>query len=360
MNLFTKSLITLFTTALFTQTLSAKTTICYKFNWEKPSTIETEKLDGGECNGDYSFKEMKKNGWFLKDIKIEKSKNKGLNYSYIFTDQELVSINKIDFMKNKYAKLNYNAFKAKVKNIGNDSVIINKGDLRPGQSAIIEHTYENGQSIIVSSAYVVDSNNSTTTLKLMPFLDIKQNAIPTAARTVEDGDTAIINYLYNASIIIAPSQDAFSQTRKKYADINFLHSDIFGAKLKFEEEPLPSKATIQEFAMSQNIGTIFFVIGSKLYIVDSRTFTVIDQDTISYNFVQDEKMPFYTRVDNIEKSVITSLLNFSEWTKFIKDFLEDKRTEDEILLEDQIQNDELKVKVEIYNNYYKTLLGLNK
>lgn len=105
---------------------------------------------------------------------------------------------------------------------------------------------------------------------------------------------------------------------------------------------------------------LYFVIGSKLYIVDSRTFSIIDENTISYNFVQDEKMPFYTRIDKIEKSAISSLLNISEWSKFIKDFLEDNRTDDEILLEDELKSGDLNVKVEIYNNYYKTLLGLNK
>lgn len=214
MNLLTKSLIALFTTTLLTQSLYAKTTICYKLNWDKPSTIETEKLDGGECKSDYSFKDMKKNGWYLKDLKIEKSKNQGLNYTYIFTDKKLISLDKIDFMKNKYAKLNYSSQKASVKKIDEDTVVVKIGNLRPGQSAVIQHTYKNGQSLIVASAYIVDSNNDSSTLKLMPFLDIKQNAIPTTNRKVVDGDTAIINFLYNASIIIAPSQDAFTQTRK--------------------------------------------------------------------------------------------------------------------------------------------------
>jgi len=359
MNLITKSVTALFATILLSQSAYAKDTTCFKFNWEKPSTIETVKLDGGECKGEYTFKEMKENGWFLKDITIEKGKE-GLNYSYIFTDKELISINKIDLMDNKLAKLDYQTAYARVKKISEDTITVNKGDLRPGQSAVIEHIYDQDKSMIVASAYVVDSNETSSTMKIMPFLDIKQNAIPTANRGVEDGDIAIINYLYNASLIIAPSQDAFKQTRDKYPDINFIHSDVFGARLKIDEEPLPSKQTIQEFAMTQNLGTVFFILGSQLYIVDSRTFTILDQETITYNFTEDEKMPFYTRVENIEKSVISSLLNISEWSKLIKDFLEDDRTEDEILLEDQIESGNFEIKAEIYNSYYKTLLGLNK
>ncbi len=89
MKLLSKSLITVFTTIMLTQALQADTTICYKKDWKSPSTIETTKLDGGLCNGDLSYKDMLKKGWYLKDIKIERAKQ-GLNYSYILTDKKLV------------------------------------------------------------------------------------------------------------------------------------------------------------------------------------------------------------------------------------------------------------------------------
>lgn len=359
MKLLTKGLVTVFVTSLLVQGLSAKTTICYKNNWNSPSTIESEKLDGGECNSDFSFKDMTKKGWFLKDIKITKGKE-GLNYSYILTDEKLVNINNSDFMDNKYTKLEYKPMVARLSNVDGDSATIAIGNLRVGQSAVIQHNYENKKSLLVANAYVVSSNNSTSTLKLMPFLDLKQNAIPTSNRKAVNGDIVIVNYLYDASLIIAPSQDAFSATRAKYRDNNFLHSDLFGTKLKTEGEPLPSKEVIQDYAISQNIGTIFFIIDSSVYIVDTKTFAILEKDTISYNFVEDKKMPFYTRVERIEKNVFKSFLDYKGWLSFIDSFLgDDKRSEEEQLLEDEIEAGELSVKGEIYNNYYKTILGIN-
>lgn len=358
MKLLSKTIITVFTTTLLAQGLNAATTLCYKNDWKSPSTIETAELDGGECKGIYSYQDMLKKGWYLKDIKISKGEE-GLNYSYVLSDKELIKVDNSTFMDNKYTKLDYKPMIMRIQNVKDESATINIGNLRVGQSAIIQHNYPNSKSLIVANAYVSESNSSFSTLKILPFLDLKQNALPTSNRKAVDGDIAIVNYLYDSSLIIAPSQDAFSATRAKYKDNNFLHSDIFGAKLKIEHEPLPSKETIQEFAIAQNIGTIFFIIKNKVYIVDTKTFAVLETDTISYNFIEDEKMPFYTRVEKIEANPFDSILSFKSWLSYIDSFLgNDKRSEEEILLEDEVAAGELTVKGDIYNNYYQTLLGL--
>jgi len=76
---------------LTTITLNAKTTMCFKENHSSISTIESTALDGGLCSSTKSVKDMKKSGWTVDDIKIEKSLF-GNNYIYIFKkDEALVS-----------------------------------------------------------------------------------------------------------------------------------------------------------------------------------------------------------------------------------------------------------------------------
>jgi len=358
MKFLTKTVFALFATTILSQGLYAKTTVCYKKDWKSPSTIETTKLDGGECNSQLSYKDMLKNGWFLKDIKIEKGTD-GLNYIYVLTDEKLINIDNNKFMENKITKLDYKAVAAKITNTTDETAQIDIGNLRVGQSAIIQHMYEDNKSLIVSSAYVIKSNSNSSTIKFIPFLGLKQNALPTSNRKPQDGDIAIVNYLYNASLIIAPSQDAFTATRQKYTSNNFLHSDLFASYLKKEGIPFPSKEVIQDYALSQNLGTIFFIIGSNVYVVDTKTFAILEKDTISYNFVEDEKMPFYTRVEKIEKNLVTSILDFKSWFSFIGDiFGDDDRSEEEILLEDEIESGQINIKPEVYKNYYKTILGI--
>ena len=213
-----KSTLALFALALLTQAY-ATTTICYKKDWTSPSTIEIEKLEGGECKGELSYREMLSNGWFLKDIKIEKGE-KGLNYIYTFTDKKLVDIDNASILKSETAKLDYRPFAIKILNVTDEGATINVGNLRVGQSGIVQHFYENNRTLIVANAYVTSSNPTASTLKFLPFTDLKQNALPTSNRKPETGDVIIMNYMYDASLIIAPSQDAFSATREKYKNNN--------------------------------------------------------------------------------------------------------------------------------------------
>ena len=67
--------------------LSASTTMCFKKEHIDPSTIETVKLEGGECGGNLSSQDMQRAGYEVGDIKISAG-DTGLNYIYIFKKDE--------------------------------------------------------------------------------------------------------------------------------------------------------------------------------------------------------------------------------------------------------------------------------
>ena len=67
--------------------LSASTTMCFKKEHIDPSTIDTVKLEGGECGGKLSSQDMQRLGYTVGDIKISSGET-GLNYIYIFKKDE--------------------------------------------------------------------------------------------------------------------------------------------------------------------------------------------------------------------------------------------------------------------------------
>lgn len=360
MKFYKKTLLAAFALVVSSQGLNAKTTLCFKNEWKSPSTIETVELDGGECAGNFSFKQMKEKGWKLKDITITNGKE-GLNYTYLLSDEDPIKVDNSIFEKK--SKLDTRLKVTKLENVSGDTATINVGNLKVGQSAVIQHNFKNNKSILVANAYVTSSNANSSTLKLEPFLDLKQNALPTSNRKAMNGDYVILNYLYDTSLIIAPTQDSFTEVRAKYPNSNFLHSDLFAAELKYEGQPFPSKQMIQEYAISQNIGTIYFVIENKVFIVDTKTFAILDSDNVLFNISEDGKMPFYTRIDKIEKNILNQILDYKSWEIPLIGKLfsnNEEKTEEEILLEDYIEAGELNVSKDIYNNFYKELLGLKK
>ncbi len=75
-------------TSILTATIAtAQTTMCFKENHKSMMTIETTALNGGECQNQKSVQDMKKEGWSVADINIDKTKN-GANYIYIFKKEE--------------------------------------------------------------------------------------------------------------------------------------------------------------------------------------------------------------------------------------------------------------------------------
>ena len=81
-----KSLLVLSTVSL----LSAETTMCFKKNHFDPTTIETIPLQGGKCEGVFSVKDMKEQGYTVSDIKISDGES-GLNYIYVFQKEDMLN-----------------------------------------------------------------------------------------------------------------------------------------------------------------------------------------------------------------------------------------------------------------------------
>jgi len=88
--------------------------------------------------------------------------------------------------------------------------------------------------------------------------------------------------MYNSSLAITPTYNAFQGLKDNFRASNFLHPDVFAAKLKVTNNPYPTKEDIQQFAIEQNLGTIFFVLEGKVYVLDTKTFTVLAQYPYSY------------------------------------------------------------------------------
>ena len=325
---------------------SAETTVCYKDKWNTPSTIETTKLDGGLCEGKFSVKDMEEKGWRVLDIKIDSNQN-SLSYKYLLTNDKLTKkeIKKVDTNENTQ-KLSYQAFGVKIDNIKDNKTVIDIGNLIVGQSGVVIHLHDRDKRLIVANAKVISSDDTSSTVEFSKFDDIKQDALPTSKREVQKGDILALNYLYTSSMLIAPNQEAFQIVRENFKYNNFLHSDVFAAQLKVNEEALPSKKSIQEFAIKQNLRTIFIVIENKVYVVDVKTFKTLTNYDINYNSSKSE-LPFYTRIEDIEDAPLDfdfsfdlSILNF--------------------LLDEEDKFDEKKSsKTNSYEDYYKNILGIN-
>lgn len=321
----------LLSSILLSTSIFAQTTVCYKNDWKSPSTIENTPLDGGICEGKLTLNELKENGWKIADIKIDSNQN-NLSYRYFLVKNDsngILTDNTPITTFNSNKNFTINPIGTKITNIDGNKSTIDIGNLIVGESGIVVHIYENDKRLIVSNAKVISSNSQNSVIEFFPFEDLKQDAIPTSKRDVEINDILVLNYMYPSSLLIAPTQDTFQTVRANFKYNNFLHSDLFGANLKVNNNPYPSKKDIQKFAIEQNLGTVFIVADKKVNVLDTKTFEVLAQYNLDYAN-KDLQMPFYTRVEEIESSIFDISIPF----------ISDK-------------------KIDNYEEYYKNILGLN-
>ena len=226
--IFSKLLLAGASICLLSNLAQAEDTACFKNDVEKPSLIEDVTLDGGICNGKYSLNQMKNNGWDILDIKITTSQNK-FNYTYYFTkgENKKLSLNEeITTTSNK--EFSIKPLGIKIDNIANNKSTINVGNLIVGQTGVVIHIFDNDKKLIVSNAKVISSNSSSSVVEFFKFEDLKQNAIPTSKREVVNNEMLILNYMYNSSLLITPTLDAFQTVRDNFKLNNFVHSDTSG------------------------------------------------------------------------------------------------------------------------------------
>lgn len=203
--------------------------------------------------------------------------------------------------QNTKKEFSFSAKGVKITNVKDNKTTIEIGNLIIGQSGIVIHIYDDNKRMIVANAQVIESNETSSVIKFSKFNDLKQNAIPTSKREVEKDDILVLNYLYTSSLLITPNLETFQAIRANFKYNNFLHSDIFATKLKQDNMPFLTKKYIQQYAISQNLGTIFIVANQNLYVLDTKTLKVLTSYKVSYDAKKAE-MPFYTRVADIETS----------------------------------------------------------
>ena len=283
----------------FISTLIAQKTLCYKKNISESSVNNTIQLNGRDCQGKFSANEMKKLGWSLDDIKIT-SNGDAYNHLYIFSKRTKLEPIVQNVIEPKVTKYDLSTQKSTLSNVSINKANIDIGNLTIGQSGIIVNRNSTGY-IIVSQATVLSSDTSSSTIQFSEKKVLVQNAIPTTTLKPQNGDTFILNHLYQTSLLIVPNTESKNKVIKLYEKQNFLNEDFFASYLKLLSNPIPTREDISEFCQSQQIGTIFIVIESSLYVVDALSFKIVDNIDLAIDDTT-TSVPFFTKVTKIEKN----------------------------------------------------------
>ncbi len=294
---------------VFISSVFAQTTLCYNENSKENTISKTLMLDGGECKGNQSILTMLEDGWKLEYSQVSKAQQ-NYKHLYIFKKKDIAPPTKEEKLQaraQKQAKLlDLEQKETVINGVSNNSAKIKIGNLKIGQSGIIIHNYENDE-LIVGTATVTSSSASSSTISINKSVALTQNAIPTSTRTVQNGDTFVLNHMYNSSLLLTPNFEVSQEVKSIYPKQNFLNPDLFAAFLKIEKLPVPKPKDLRKFCQDNDIGTIFIAVNNRLFILDTNSFKILNEVKLNTISTQTQT-PFFTKVTGISKS----FWNFSD------------------------------------------------
>ncbi|WP_456322601.1 plasminogen-binding N-terminal domain-containing protein [Hydrogenimonas sp.] len=191
------------------------------------------------------------------------------------------------------------ATNVQIRDVSEKSAVVDSADLIPGMSGIVIHTYDDKHSAIVATAIVTSSNTERSDLKLLKFEGLRQPRLPDIKTRPANGDTAVLGYLYDRILPIAPNQESFEKAKNTLADLTLIHPDIFATQLAQEKNPRPTKRSIQKFCQKMHLGLVMIMLKDGSDFIDCISWKKIARTKMKAVNPKKFKQPFYHRFESI-------------------------------------------------------------
>lgn len=192
-----------------------------------------------------------------------------------------------------------------------------------GSSGIIIHTFDNGLSSIIARAVVIEKDGVRAKVRFEVFKNLSQDALPVTGILPKDGDFAILNYLYDRAIIVAPNEAVFNDVKNAFKNITFIHPDIVASYLSAKRIPKPAREDFRKACADNSAGLIFFALDDRGIFADCGSFEVIKEfKTQKAKYYQ---LPFYSNIKSIKKSIFdfTGSSKISNYNMYYSKMLKD-------------------------------------
>ena len=205
------------------------------------------------------------------------------------------------FFSSLFSQSLFEPYRTTLQNIsGNTATIADSDTLVIGSSGIIIHQFDEQKSTIIARASVIEKSGQSAKVRFEVFDLLEQSAFPLPGILPQNGDTVILNYLYDRALIVAPNQRVFTEITKHFSDVTWIHPDIVGAYLAAEYKPNPTREDFRQVCRENSAGIIFFALSFNGYIADCQSFKVLK--TFESGPISQYQVPFYTRVRGIESA----------------------------------------------------------
>ncbi len=170
-----------------------------------------------------------------------------------------------------------------------------------GMSGFIVHSIAPEHTVILKNIVVshYDTKTKIATLEMSSFDALRNSALPSGQWSVRVGDTAVLAFGYTRGLLIAPNDEIYHRITRSVKNLQWIHPDIFATILSFNGHPTPLREDFTKLSIATSVGLIFLYIDEKLFTIDSKSFKILTLTDAKLK-QNSTKLPFYTRVENID------------------------------------------------------------
>ncbi len=203
------------------------------------------------------------------------------------------------------ADINFSPYNTTITKVENKTIYINDSkDFSIGSSGVVLRDFDGKHKTIVSLVEVIEKKDASSTLKYKSFSSLAQDALPEYNISPKEGDTVILNYLYNRILAISADEKTYDYIVKTHDKFSFIHPDIFASTLAVSYTPSPTKDDFRKECSEGSFALLFFAIEDSGYFVDCNSFKILHKIELPKDLqVTKQITPFYHRLKKIKGRV---------------------------------------------------------
>ncbi|WP_169778067.1 plasminogen-binding N-terminal domain-containing protein [Campylobacter curvus] len=197
------------------------------------------------------------------------------------------------------AEFHLNEYRAPIISIDDDgtATIVDSPEILVGSSGVVLHKFKT-ESSIIARVSVISKSGGFAKLRFEVFDTLAQPALPLPGVAPAVGDTAVLNYLYNRSVIVVPNKEIYEEVLAAFPNMIFIHPDIVGAYLSYEYKPNPNRDDFRKMCSQSAAGLIFVAMDGRSVFADCQSFKILKE--FKTGEIEYYQLPFYTRVSDID------------------------------------------------------------
>ncbi len=223
-----------------------------------------------------------------------------------------------------FAGFNPAPYRTTLQDVTKKGATVEDRNIPVGSSGIVMHSFDAKHRAIIATVIVTGKKEGKLALTFHKFRRLRQSALPEYKIAPADGDTVILNYLYNRVLPIVPDAEHFRSFSAKHASFEVVHPDLFASALYFDHQPQPTKKDFRETCSQNDLALLYFAVGKSGHFVDCQSFKIVASEPLATPVdSQKAQEPFYSRVPEIKNRLggIMGGESIGDYNLYYKTFL---------------------------------------